>query len=66
MEMRLLRDTRRVLEYLPNGGYGQSCVYDVDETTKCGRSLQLLDYINAVEQVIWIIKLSDDKHGKDL
>ena len=34
VEIRLLRDTRRELEYLPEGVDGQLCVYDMDETTR--------------------------------
>jgi hypothetical protein len=34
IEMRLLRDARRVLEYLPKDGCGQPRVYDMDETTR--------------------------------
>ena len=34
VEIRLLRDTRRELEYLPKGGRGQPFVYVSNETTK--------------------------------
>jgi hypothetical protein len=34
IEIRLLRDTRRVLEYLSEGECGQPSVYDIGEKTK--------------------------------
>jgi hypothetical protein len=54
--MRLLRDARRVLEYLSKCGRGQPCVYNMHETMKRRWALQLPEYISAVEQVIQIIK----------
>jgi hypothetical protein len=57
IEMRLLRDTRRVLEYLSIRGCGQPCVYNMYETTKCRWALQLPEYISAVEQAIQIRKM---------
>ena len=55
VEIRLLRDTSKVLEYLSRHGCGQPCVYDVYEMMKRGRALQLPEYISSVEQVIQII-----------
>ena len=34
IKIRLLRDTRRVLECLPNSGCSQPCMYDLEEMTK--------------------------------
>jgi hypothetical protein len=54
IEMRLLRDTRRVLEHLSERGRGQPSVYDMYETMKRRWALQLPEYISAVEQVFQI------------
>lgn len=56
IEMRLLRDTRRVLEYLSKEECGQPCVYDMFKMMKHRWALQLPEYVSSVEQVIQIIK----------
>ena len=52
--MRLLRETRRVLEYLSKGRCSQSCVYGIDKTIKRCWYLQLPEYVGPVDRMIKI------------